>query len=164
MKRIILAVACLASISIPPHALARQRRSVPMTADISSATVSATAVAFGTVVPGESATGTGAISVTATEGIIYRIGLDSGRNRAGSTRSMRALNAPSAAIPYYLYADPGLKVPWGDNGLTNQDMQVTGSGKGPGQPDTITVYGSMKTERTSPVGIYGDTVMITVTY
>ena len=163
MGRTAIIVACLAGLPLFTEAYARQKGAAPRRADaIPAATVSASPVIFDSIVPGNIANGTGSITVTATEGLPFRISLDSGQNRAGSDRAMKSVTGPPYLIPYFLYIDAGYSIPWGDNGVSNRDSSVARVGNG--TDDTVTVYARMKTDRLSPVGTYADTVLITITY
>jgi len=163
MRRIAIIVACLAGLQLFTQADARQKGAMPRGADVlPAATVSASPVVFDSIIPGNSANGIGSITVTATEGLPFKIGLDNGQNRVGSDRAMKSLSGSPYLIPYFLYADAGYSIPWGDDGASNRSLPVARIGNGAN--DTVTVYAKMKTDRLTPVGTYTDTVLITITY
>jgi spore coat protein U-like protein len=162
MKRKVVALVCLAAFSAPHGAFAFQKRAVPRPSDfIPAAGVSAVPINFGSVIAGDSADGTGSITVSAPSGSIVRIGLDNGLNRVGGGRGMR-LSSNLGGIPYAVYSDAGYSMPWGDNGLSNSNPVVVRALSD--QPLTLPVYARMRTGRGDPVGNYTDTIMITVTY
>jgi spore coat protein U-like protein len=131
-----------------------------------SCTIGATAMAFtaqlGAGLVSTAATASGSISVTCTNQAPYAIGLDNGLNYS-STRRM--VYNGSNYLPYGLYTNAGLTVPWstatGSATCTTSSNCYTGTGNGAAQ--SITVYGQVPTVTTAPVpGTYTDTVNITI--
>jgi spore coat protein U-like protein len=108
------------------------------------------------------ATATGSISVTCTDQAPYAIGLDNGANYS-TTRRM-VFNA-SNYLPYGLYTNGGMTIPWstatGSNTCTTSSDCYTGTGNGSAQ--SIPVYGQVPTVGSvPPPGTYTDTVGITI--
>lgn len=133
-----------------------------------SCTIGATAMAFtaqlGAGLVTTAATATGSITVTCTNQAPYAIGLDNGANYL-STRRM--VSGGSNYLPYALYTNAGLTIPWsiatGAATCTTSSDCYTGTGSGAAQ--TIPVYGQVPIIGTAPApGTYNDTVNITIYY
>jgi spore coat protein U-like protein len=128
-----------------------------------SCSVSATALAFGTIDPLDNVTNntdaTTTIEVTCANGTTYDVGLDAGL-ATGATVTARAMTSGSDTLNYALYSDAGRSTNWGDTVGTD-----TVSDTGTGSAQTITVYGRVPSgQETTPTGTYADTITVTVTY
>ena len=163
MKKLLLAVACLATFTTAalasPVLTATTTLPVQVTL-IPAVTVITTPLNFGTIIPGDGSDAAGTVTVTATNQLPYKILLDGGINPVGPSRTMISLNGDH--IPYGLFQDVNRSQPWGDDGLTLSDPGVSGTGTGGGQ--TYFVYGRMNTDRLMPAAVYDDEVVVTVTY
>ena len=129
-----------------------------------SCTVSATAMAFGTVntlaATADDATST--MSVTCTPGTAWTAtaGLGSGTGATFAVRKM-TVAATTNTLNYTLYTDSGRTIVWGDGVAPTGTL--TGTGNGAVQSSTI--YGRVPgSQGTAAVGSYTDTVAVTVTF
>jgi len=99
---------------------------------------------------------TGTFDVMCTSGVPYSISLNGG---GGGSIGARRMISGGSEIGYQLYSDPGRSVVWGE---TLSVDRVAGTGNGAAQPHTI--YARVPIQTTPPIGIYNDTVMISVDY
>ncbi|MCC4619757.1 spore coat U domain-containing protein [Xanthomonas cassavae CFBP 4642] len=98
------------------------------------------------------------ISLACTNRTAWNIGLDVGSNASGSTRRMRHASSANY-ITYELYRDAGRSNRWGTTiGLD------TLAGTGNGVSQTVTVYGRAPAPQLPIVGVYSDTVTVSITY
>lgn len=106
--------------------------------------------------------GTGTVSVTCTNGSAVVVTLDQGAAPAGGSTAaapMRQMVDGANVLGYDLYSDAGRTTAWGDTAGTG--MARTGTGAA----DALTVYGRIPAMQPGVVaGLYGDTVVATVTY
>lgn len=102
----------------------------------------------------EASTGT-PISVNCSKGTTYNIGL-------AGTGVLTDSAVPANTVAYQLLKDTGGAV-WGNTGT---DVGGTGTGMATDKAQTHTVFASLAADSTDdlPVGIYTDTVNVTVTY
>jgi len=107
---------------------------------------------------------TATINVTASLDLVYNVTLDGGLYDDDTYRYMKN---GEVAVPYQLFkAD--LSTEWGDLGFAG--TFVAGSsveGTGTGSAVEYTVYGLLRTDLApadAPVGLYEDTVVVTVNY
>ena len=94
------------------------------------------------------------ITVTCDETTSYSIALSTG----GGTYDARVMTSGLHQLMYNLYIDPTWSTVWGDG--TGQsapvsDMQTVGN---------YTVYGRIPARQNAYVGVYSDTIVITVTF
>lgn len=102
---------------------------------------------------------TSTIGVQCTSGLTYNVGLSAGAG-VGATTAVRVMTGPAAAtINYGLYQDSARSQTWGIISGTD-----TEAGTGNGSVQNLTVYGRVPPQTTPAVGVYNDTVAITVTY
>ena len=136
--------------------------SLSVTATVTSnCAVSTTAVAFGNVdvTLNSNVDGTGAISVTCTNGTAWTAKANAGAG-TGASLAVRKMTSGSNLLDYALYTDSARTTVWGDGVTTST---ITGTGTGAAQARTI--YGRVPSgQTTKPVGSYADTVTVTVTY
>ena len=133
--------------------------------------VSAPALAFGPydVFAGTQITSSTTISVTCTlvgssaTTVDYTVALSSGFSGTFSPRTMKS---GAAALSYNLYKDSTRTTVWGDGtGITQTVIgQMKLKNSNPSQTDNITAYGSVPALQDAAVGVYSDSVTITVTY
>ena len=130
-------------------------------------TISTTPVAFGAydpVVTNASAAlnGTGAVSVTCTNGATTTVTLGQGGNAdTGSTAAApvrRLKDAGTNFLSYALYSDTGRTTVWGDTAPTG--VAHTGSGT----LTALTVYGQIPGGQNVAPASYSDTVVATITF
>lgn len=99
-----------------------------------------------------STVGAGTIRVTCVQGLSYSIELDDGLNAEGTQRYMRSVSG--GRIRYQLFSDSQFSVPWANDTPINQ--------VGTGEVQQIPLYGRVPPQDTPGVGIYRDTVSVTV--
>ena len=98
------------------------------------------------------------IGVVCTNGTPYNIGLSAGTGSGASVTS-RLLTSGANTVPYSIYRDSNRTQVWGVT--TNVDTQ---SGTGNGSTQNFTAYGRIAPVSNPTVGVYADTVAVTVTY
>jgi spore coat protein U-like protein len=130
-------------------------------------TISTAPVAFGAYDPvsANAATaldGTGAVSVTCTNGATTTVTLGQGANPAGGSTAAapaRRLNdGGTGFLTYSLYSDTNRTAVWGDTAGTG--VAHTGTGT----LTALTVYGAVGAGQNVPAGNYSDTVVATITF
>lgn len=122
-------------------------------------TVSATEIDFGATGVIQSARdGVGNVSVVCTRNAPYTIGLNGGLTGAANP-AQRRMRQGVNGITYGLYRDAARAQPWGSTPGSN-----TVSGTGTGATQSFPVYGRVPVQPTPPVGLYSDTVSVTITY
>lgn len=131
-----------------------------------SCSVSATALAFGSIDPLVNKTtatdATSTIDVTCANGTTYDVGLDAGQ-ASGATVTTRQMASGTNLLNYALYSDSGRTANWGNTIDATTGDTVAGTGTGAIQ--TLTVYGRVPSgQETAPTGTYADTITVTVTY
>ncbi len=109
-------------------------------------------------------TGTASISVTCSDGLPYKVGLDKGSGASATIASRKMTHTDGVStINYSLYQDTARTRLFGDGtGGAAELVQATGSGVA----QSIPVYGRMFAAPgvTLAAGTYSDTVNITVVY
>jgi len=134
-------------------------------------TVSSTAAAFGTYAPlpgsGSAVSTTATVTVVCNPGVIsvnisYVIAFSIGGAASYATRSM---GGASPRLRYQLYRDSGDTQIWGD-GTAGTYTVADGYTLGLILPitRTYTAYGLIAANTPAAVGMYTDTIMITLTY
>ncbi len=102
---------------------------------------------------------TSTITVECTPLTTYNIGLDVGTG-AGATVAARKMTGPLAAtVTYSLFQDAARAALWGPTIGTN-----TVASTGTGAPQAFTVFGRVPPQATPGIGVYLDTITVTVTY
>jgi len=133
-----------------------------VSADIEpSCTVSAGTLDFGTLGTTVSApvTGQTTIDVTCSTGIPYSVYLDRGQGAGVTDPTARKMTSAGSTLTYGLYRNQALSAPWG--WTTGVDGY---SATGTGALQSLPVYGQISAGQTVPVGVYNDSVVITVDY
>jgi spore coat protein U-like protein len=95
--------------------------------------------------------------VTCTNSTAYEVGLNDGLHFSANRR-MKTLLLPNY-VSYELYRDASRSLRWGN---TVSVDTLSGTGTGASQP--LTVYGRVPSQTSQPVGVYNDTITVTVTY
>lgn len=119
-------------------------------------TVSTGGIAFGGYDPfvAQDVDSVANISVTCDEATSYSIALSTG----GGTYEQRAMTNGLHQLLYNLYTDATLSTVWGDgsgHSATVSDIQLVA---------THTVYGRIPARQDTHVGVYSDTIVITLTF
>lgn len=177
MKRLVILGSVIAALGSVPGLVAVSSAAVGLTQSttmtvqtniIPAVTVTATVLDFGTVISGESSDSFGTVTVTASTGLPYTVGLNGGVNPTGGLRAMK--NATGDFIAYKLFSDAGHQQEWGDDNVTfpapslKKDPTSAGSIVGNGGAQVYYVYGHMDTVKTVPPSVYTDTILVTVNY
>jgi spore coat protein U-like protein len=121
-----------------------------------SCTLSTGGIAFGGYDPfvSQDVDSVANISVTCDEPTSYSIALSTG----GGTYEQRVMTSGLHQLLYNLYTDATLSTVWGDgsgHSATVGDTQL---------PATHTVYGRIPARQDAHVGVYNDTIVITLTF
>ncbi|MCB8881559.1 spore coat protein U domain-containing protein [Acidisoma cellulosilytica] len=125
----------------------------------SSCTVGATNIAFGAYVPTAASVGNSTITATCTSAVTPSVTLGFGNAGSSLPRYMASATTSTSHLPYYLFQDSMLSVPWG---LTSNQTVTMSSSTGIG---TITVYGQIPANEFVPAATdYTDTINVTLTY
>lgn len=133
-----------------------------VSADIEpSCTVSAGTLDFGTLGTNVSAAVVAqtTIDVSCSAGVPYSVQLGQGQGPGVSDPTARQMSSGSNTLSYGLYRNQTLTAPWGWTVGVNDN-----SGTGTGAIQSIPVYGQINSGQTVPVGVYSDSVIITVNY
>jgi spore coat protein U-like protein len=133
-------------------------------AGITSCTVTAGNVAFGTYTPLETAglLSTGTISISCT-GVTGRntVTIDLSQGASG-VYTTRTLKAGAATLSYNLYQDAANTEIWGNG--TGGSTEASATIRKAVPSATLTVYGSVTAKQDPAPGAYGDTITVTVNY
>lgn len=127
---------------------------------VASCEVDATTMDFGTI-PGQlaqPALAQATINVRCTENSAYSVYLDNGASPSATGPADRRLRNGLSQLSYGLFFDPGRSQVWG--GI--QGSGVAGIGAGANQ--AIPVYGAIYAGQTAFIGIYTDSVIVTIAY
>ena len=126
----------------------------------SSCDVSTTTLDFGDV-PSQlvqAVDKTASVTVSCTGGTPYRVSLGLGQGPGVSNPAARKMKYLLSTLTYGLFQDTARSQPWGDTLATN----VAGTGAGLAQ--VYTIYGRIFGNQTPTIGIYTDSVVVTVVY
>jgi len=128
---------------------------------VPSCTVSAGTLDFGTLGTNVTApvAGQTTIDVTCSDNTPYTVYLGSGTGAGVSSPAARKMSSGANTLSYGLFRNPSMTQPWGwTHGVDG--LSATGIGA----VQSIPVYGQINPGQTAPVGIYNDSVVITVEY
>ena len=128
---------------------------------VPSCTVSAGTLDFGTLGTNVTApvAGQTTIDVTCSDNTPYTVYLGSGTGAGVSSPAARKMSSGANTLSYGLYRNSSMTQPWGwTHGVDG--LSATGIGA----VQSIPVYGQINPGQTAPVGIYNDSVVITVEY
>lgn len=90
---------------------------------------------------------------------LIRISISSG---SGGTFTPRTLQRPGDSLAYNLFLDAGLTQIWGDGSSNTGTYFIVNP---PNREDVIlTVFGRIPAAQDPSVGVYGDTVVVTIDY
>lgn len=132
-------------------------------ATAASCTVSSSGVNFGSFSPLTLATidSTGSITVNCTDVSSYSAALSTGNG----TYSQRRMVSGGNYLSYNLYRDAAHQQVWGD-GISSSSYTVILTNPTNGHNNVHTVYGRipLSIQRAAHVGIYSDTITVTVSY
>ncbi|MFZ6639666.1 spore coat U domain-containing protein [Undibacterium sp. TC4M20W] len=125
---------------------------------LSACSVTGSSLAFGSYTNTQ-IDNSAAVSITCTNGTAYNVGLDAGGGSGASTAVRKMTGSISGTLSYSLYKDSGRSTVWG-----NTVGSDTAIGTGTGSAQSISVYGRVPGGQNADVGIYSDTVTVTLTY
>jgi spore coat protein U-like protein len=139
-----------------------------VTANVETAcTVSATSMAFGTVVPGATKETTATVTAHCTTGTPYTLNLGDGLNHitTGGTSGdqyRRQMAATTFRLPYVIYIDAARTTQIGATAVALNNLLTTTVGNGDNQD--VMIYGRIKGEEIGlqEPGSYADTVIVTI--
>lgn len=157
-----LGVALAAAITASSANAATATTSFTVNATVLKAcVVTALPLAFGNYDPTSVSpvTGSTTLSVLCTRGTSFRTGLNAG-TATGATVSTRSMSSGGESLNYALYQDSAYTTNWGNTPGTDTPAAVT-AGNG---ATTQTVYGRIAASQNVPIGVYTDTITVTVTY
>lgn len=136
---------------------------MPVTAIvIDSCAVAAGPMAFGNYNPisGSAMDAVGLITATCSNGTSYSISLNEGIGTGASLATRKLTSLTGGTLDYGIYLDAGRTSTWGDG--TGGTAKKTGTGNG--LPQFINAYGRVSGGQTSSVGVYADTITVTLSY
>ena len=105
--------------------------------------------------------GAGVVSVAATSGLPYTIGLGGGLS---ALPPQRRLQSGMNLLNYNLYLDSARSTVWGEGSAGFPGATKPGTGVGAASPTSHSVYGRIPPGQNVPPGSYSDTVVVTVTF
>jgi spore coat protein U-like protein len=129
----------------------------PATA-LAACSVELAPVAFGVIDLARQSRGTGEVVVRCDGAATFEVGISPGA-AGGGTRRMAGPDA--GRLDYYLFADAGHSVPWGDG----QAIGGTRAGSSDGStPTRLTIYGVVPAQSGVSEGEYADSLQVTLTF
>jgi spore coat protein U-like protein len=129
----------------------------PATA-LAACSVELAPVAFGVIDLARQSRGTGEVVVRCDGAATFEVGISPG-TAGGGTRRMAGPDA--GRLDYYLFADAGHSVPWGDG----QAIGGTRAGSSDGStPTRLTIYGVVPAQSGVSEGEYADSLQVTLTF
>lgn len=120
--------------------------------------VDAAPVDFGVVDPQRQSRGTGEIVARCDATTAFTVGISPGGGGSGGRR-MRG--SPGGRLDYYLFADPGYSVPWGDGAAIGDPVAAVTDGA---NPKRLTIYGIVPAQNGIDAGEYDDSLQVTLTF
>ena len=138
-------------------------------AGVSSCSVSATAVSFGTYDPTSPTpvTPTGSISVTCQliSGVSLLVGYTITLSTGSGNYTARKMIGTTTPLAYNLYLDNGWTLVWGDGATNGTFSKTDGYLLGLGTVVlTYNVYGKMPAQQLVAAGGYSDNIIVTISY
>jgi len=161
--RFAVTIAAFAALAAAPASAASLTAALNVHLRVTAAcsSFSARLVDFGSAPAGTSGIlASGVLSVRCVHGIPYKIALDVGMNPAAGARQLT--DGVGDFRTYVLYRDVHRTAIWGDDGVTYGYPSLTGTGTGNAQ--SINVYGTVSTLKTTAPGDYMDTVTATLIF
>ncbi|WP_027135783.1 spore coat protein U domain-containing protein [Geminicoccus roseus] len=119
--------------------------------------VQVAALAFGVIQTGRTSQATGKVTIRCDAPQSLQVGLSGG----GGGAERRLAGPGPDVIPYFVFADPGGAMPWGDGMVIGPALGVTVSGT---QPVDLPAYGVIPPVPGTPPGTYVDSLMVTITF
>ena len=159
-----LALAIAGFASAPASFAATASGSMTVTANVlSSCVVTSTPLTFGNYAMG-TVDSNAWITVTCTPDISnYNVALDAGIGSGATTSARKLTTSTGSTLNYSLYRNSGRSQNWGDVAGTDTVTEVFGSVVSTATKN-FTVYARIPAAQSPGVGVYGDTVQVTVNY
>ena len=164
LKLASLALAIMGFASAPTSFAATASGSMTVTANVlSSCVVSSTPLNFGNYAMG-TVDSNAFITVTCTPDISsYNVALDSGTGSGATTSARKLTTSTGSTLNYTLYRNSGRSLNWGNVSGTDTVTEAFGAVVS-AAAKSFTVYGRIPADQIPGVGVYGDTVQVTVNY
>jgi spore coat protein U-like protein len=160
-RRLALA-ATLASLATPTFA-ATATTSLTVTGTVvATCSVSASALNFGGSIPtpvNGDITAQGAINATCSTAVPFDIALNVGQGQ-GATMASRKMSSGTNTVNYQIHSDATRSTIWGDGSPNAPVNRLTGTGL----PMSIPVFGRIPMGQSPAIGIYSDTILVTLTF
>jgi spore coat protein U-like protein len=102
---------------------------------------------------------TSTITATCSNSVPFSVALNAG-NGVGATVITRKMSSGPNAVNYAMYTDAGRTNVWGDGTPGSSVNTLTGTGAA----QAIPVYGRIPTGQTPAIGIYSDTILVTLSF
>jgi spore coat protein U-like protein len=115
-------------------------------------------VAFGVIDPQRQSRGTGEVVVRCDEAATFSVGLSPG-GAAGDTRRMQGHDG--GRLDYYLFADAGHSIPWGDGEALGNAVKASADSTA---PQRLTIYGIVPAQAGIDAGEYDDSLQVTLSF
>jgi spore coat protein U-like protein len=129
----------------------------PATA-LAACSVELAPVAFGVIDLARQSRGTGEVVVRCDGAATFEVGISPG----GAGDGTRRMAGPDAGrLDYYLFADAGHSIPWGDGQAIGGTRAGSSDG---GTPTRLTIYGVVPAQSGVPEGEYADSLQVTLTF
>ncbi|RPH40821.1 MAG: SCPU domain-containing protein [Burkholderiales bacterium] len=161
-SRRFVAAAVLATIAMPTLAATATSTFTVNGTVVATCSVSATALNFGASIPtpvNSNIDATSTITATCSNAVPFSVALNAG-NGAGATVISRKMSSGPNSVNYAMYTDAGRTNIWGDGTPGSAVNSLTGTGAA----QAIPVYGRIPTGQTPAIGIYSDTILVTLTF
>lgn len=136
---------------------------IPVSATvIDSCSVSATALSFGNYNPLSASPidTSGTVTALCTIGTAFTISLNEGIGPGATVTGRKLSLGDGVSIDYSIYADANRTTIWGDG--TNGTSVQTGFGVGSNLD--FSIYGRLPGAQLAPIGVYSDTITVTISY
>jgi spore coat protein U-like protein len=125
---------------------------------MAACSVEAEPVAFGVIDPQRQSRGTGEVVVRCDEAATFSVGLSAGGS-GGDTRRMQGRGG--SRLDYYLFADPGYSISWGDGEALGNPVKGAADGA---RPARLTIYGIVPAQSRTDAGEYEDGLQVTLSF
>ncbi len=160
-RRLALA-ALLTSIAAPAFAATATTSLTVSGTVVATCSVRASALNFGGSIPtpvNGDITAQSAINATCSNGVAFDIALSVGQGQ-GATMASRKMSSGTNTVNYQIHSDASRSTIWGDGSANAPVNRVTGTGS----PMDIPVFGRIPMGQSPAIGIYTDTILVTLTF
>jgi spore coat protein U-like protein len=159
VKRLLIATTALMGVLVAQNAWAgTATTTITVSAGVAAAcTISATRLAFHSVITSTLSTGSASITVNCTSGAPIDIGLSYGNNASSAPRRLQGITITNF-VSYVLFQDFANTILWGNN-VGFDTLASTGTGAN----QVFQVYGQVPSQSVT-ADTYTDSVTVTVTF